>query len=147
MIKTIISKLLYFLLCSILSLIIFGYSLFVFVANTLNHNLNLIIYCLSMFLLLVGFWVLLFIKAKVIKKISIFCVLIIFFLFSFFSPSSIYANKTNLCLDSGICSEGLETKNYDGELFLINKDSCLKYGYEWIVDEKACNLRGKKQIN
>lgn len=46
-----------------------------------------------------------------------------------------------LCADMDICPEGIQKKNNEGVLFEINKENCIKYGYEWNDKRRDCNLR------
>ncbi len=48
----------------------------------------------------------------------------------------------DICLDSGICSEGIKVKTEKAE-FIITKENCIKYGYEWNEKRRDCNLRKK----
>lgn len=49
----------------------------------------------------------------------------------------------DICLDSGICSEGIEVNTEKGKI-LVNKENCNKYKYEWNEIKKYCNTNKKR---
>lgn len=55
----------------------------------------------------------------------------------------IIKDDLDFCLDSGICAEGIEINTKYG-LVKINKENCLKYGYQWNDYRKDCNLNKTK---
>ena len=46
----------------------------------------------------------------------------------------------DFCLDSGTCKEGLEVNTEHGRI-KINKENCLKYGWQWDEKIKECKVR------
>lgn len=65
------------------------------------------------------------------KKI-IFTVLIIFFLLYFFADLT---NESNYCIEDGDCKIGDVVYINSNEKVTINKENCLKYGWEWLEKE------------
>jgi hypothetical protein len=57
-----------------------------------------------------------------------------------FIPSVKKIFDMELCIDMGICPEGIKIKNDEGVLFEINKKSCTKYHYKWDEKGKWCDL-------
>ncbi len=48
--------------------------------------------------------------------------------------------ELNMCVDIGICKEGLSVSTEDGRI-IISKENCLKYGWVWDEGSKSCNTR------
>ncbi len=48
--------------------------------------------------------------------------------------------ELNMCLDTGICSEGIITR-VDGNLVEINEENCKKYNKTWNPKNRTCNIR------
>ena len=48
-------------------------------------------------------------------------------------------SDNDTCLDTSICREGLKINTEYGKI-IINKASCLKYGWRWIENSNACYL-------
>jgi len=44
------------------------------------------------------------------------------------------------CVEFGICKEGLEY-THNSNTFVINKENCIKYDFEWMEDINACYVR------
>ncbi len=65
-----------------------------------------------------------------------FILIIILFLSLFFLLKII---NTDVCLDSGLCTENLEVNTEYG-LIKINKENCLKYNWKWNEKKKYCNM-------
>lgn len=74
-------------------------------------------------------------------KILIGLLIILSFLISVFAVLalgySLFTNK-EMCVDTGICPEGVKFKGY-----VITKDYCQKNNYKWDNENKTCNLREK----
>lgn len=85
-----------------------------------------------------------------ITKIKLFYFALIIFLFAIcliFFPNFtslkdkiIYNLDLDVCLDIGLCKEGLPLNTEYG-LITINKETCLKYNWEWRDDWKDCHIR------
>ena len=55
-------------------------------------------------------------------------------------------NDKDFCLDTGVCTEGLELNTEHGRI-KINKENCLKYNYKWNDERKTCNLNEKTGVH
>ncbi len=68
---------------------------------------------------------------------------ILFGLVSFVILMVIFVETDDLevCLDVGICKEGVAVRNPQGERVVINKENCLKYNWSWNEERKSCDVR------
>lgn len=68
-------------------------------------------------------------------------VLIIIFLILFLiKPAYTKFVQINMCLDIGICAEGIKTK-IDNDLVEINEQNCRKYNRIWIEETQLCKVK------
>ncbi len=79
---------------------------------------------------------------KLCEIISILSIILFVFLTSkiFTFIYSYLTDDKDACLDIGICKEGLQLNTEHG-LITINKETCLKYNWEWRDDWKDCHIR------
>lgn len=75
---------------------------------------------------------------NIIMNTKVFIILVLIF----FLVKPLYTKfvQINMCLDVGICAEGIKTK-IDGNLVEINKENCIKYNRIWIEETKVCNVK------
>lgn len=73
--------------------------------------------------------------------IVICVILMLFILILSFCFNLYLKDDKDFCLDTGICVEGIKTRNKEGILFEVTKENCIKYGYKWNIDKKECNFR------
>lgn len=66
--------------------------------------------------------------------------LILLSLGALFGFSLLIKDDKDICLDSGICSEGQVINTEHGKIE-INQENCLKYNWTWNAERKYCNLR------
>lgn len=52
----------------------------------------------------------------------------------------IFTSDKDLCLDSGICKEGLEINTEYG-FIKINEQNCRKYNWQWNFDNSECKIK------
>lgn len=52
---------------------------------------------------------------------------------------TITTEDKDICLDSGICKEGLEVNTNYG-LVKISKEKCIKYNWLWNEEKRYCNV-------
>ncbi len=144
----IILKILYSVFCTICTLFI-AYNIFIVFAHSFfNDNgfdFQIILYTILSMMLILGFWSLIFLKIKPIFQVLIFLLLlgiqINYLKLVLLLPSVNKIFSMELCIDMGICPEGIKMKNDEGVLFEINKENCSKYGYKWNDERRDCNLR------
>ena len=83
-------------------------------------------------------------KDKKIIKISIICILFMLLLFLFgiifLLYFGIYKSEKDFCLDAGICKKGLKINTEYG-MIEINKQNCIKYGWEWNSNTEYCQIK------
>lgn len=70
------------------------------------------------------------------KKVFIIIVLILILI----KPAYTKFVEINMCLDIGICAEGIKTK-IDGNLVKINEENCKKYNRVWIEETLSCKIK------
>ena len=64
--------------------------------------------------------------------------ILLFFVIIIFITFTNQDSKTD-CLSGGVCKEGLQIKdNITGELFVVSKDTCIKYNGRWREKRKDC---------
>lgn len=69
---------------------------------------------------------------------------LIFFVFTLSLVVYLYfTDKKDSCLDTGICSEGVEINTQYGKI-MVNEESCLKYHWVWNKDKQWCDFRTQK---
>ena len=111
-----------------------------------SWNLQIIFYLLFTIFTLIALWVIPFIKLKLIIKIIPLILLVFHFQLPQLLPSVMYQFEQSSCVEDGICAEGTKITR-KGQKIIINKESCLKYGWEWHEDRKWCDIRSKKFLN
>lgn len=104
--------------------------------NSQGFDWKIILYIIISAYIVLGIWLIAFIKTKKNSKI-IYAVIFFIWLFSprifhFITRQFDY----NICTDIGICAEGLKFK--DG---IMTKEYCLKEGKKWDYKEKMCDMR------
>lgn len=72
-----------------------------------------------------------------IFKIIILSFLILFILV--FGVFYVIKDDKDICLDSGICREGLIINTQYGEIS-INKENCIKYNWLWNNEKRFCKI-------
>jgi hypothetical protein len=72
-----------------------------------------------------------------IFKIIILSFLILFILI--FGVFYVIKDDKDICLDSGICREGLIINTQYGEIS-INKENCIKYNWLWNDEKRFCKI-------
>lgn len=126
------------LFCLVFTLFCLGCLITVSTKNGSDGQINFYIW-LSL-LLPIFTWLIFFMKTGKIVKIVYLIILIIYFSSANFLPSVKYQFDEDFCLDSAICSEGLELNTEYGKI-KINKENCLKYGWGWNETKKQCDLK------
>lgn len=71
------------------------------------------------------------------KTIFILILLLIFFPCKYLYTQFTYIN---MCIDIGICVEGIKTK-IDGNLVEINEENCKKFNRVWLEETKSCKVK------
>ena len=75
-----------------------------------------------------------------IFKIIILSFLILFILI--FGVFYVIKDDKDICLDSGICREGLIINTKYGEIS-INKENCIKYNWLWNDEKRFCKIESE----
>lgn len=75
-----------------------------------------------------------------IFKIIILSFLILFILI--FGVFYVIKDDKDICLDSGICREGLIINTQYGEIS-INKENCIKYNWLWNDEKRFCKIESE----
>lgn len=146
----IIFKILYSIFSAICTLFV-AYNVFVVSAHSLftdnGFDFQIIIYFILSFFLVIGLWSLIFVKIKPILKVVIFLLLlgiqVNYLKLATLLPSINKIFDMELCIDMGICPEGIKMKNDEGVLFEINKENCIKYDYQWNEQNRSCDMNSK----
>lgn len=105
-----------------------------------GYTFQQIIWMCFLIIFAVAAWSVLFSQQKPGLKLAVVIIIILFNYCVDLFPEVRYAFDLDNCLDMGICAEGLEVKTEHG-LIKINKESCLKYGFEWNEKKLYCYLR------
>jgi len=143
----IVLKFTYGIFCTMFSLYIMFFLFIILLHSFFTDNgfdFQIIFFTFLSAALIIGFWSLIFVKKKPLFKILIFLLLLgvqlnylkIFTLL----PSVKKIFDMELCIDMGICPEGIKMKNSEGVLFEINKENCIKYGYQWEEQNRSCDM-------
>ena len=143
----ILFKILYSIFAAICTLFV-AYNIFIVSAHSLftdnGFHFQIILYIILSLALVIGFWSLIFVKIKPPAKILIFLLLLgiqlNYLKIAILLPSVNKVFKMELCVDMGICPEGIKIKNDNGVLFEINKGNCVKYGYKWDEQNRNCDM-------
>ncbi len=75
-----------------------------------------------------------------IFKIIVLSFLILFILI--FGVFYVIKDDKDICLDSGICKEGLDVNTQNGEI-TINKEICIKYNWLWNDEKRFCKIESE----
>lgn len=75
---------------------------------------------------------------NIIKITLIVLILLLFCVVIFY-----LADKKDSCLDTGICSEGVEVNTQYGKM-KVNEENCLKYNWKWDNNKKWCDFNSQK---
>ena len=75
-----------------------------------------------------------------IFKIIVLSFLILFILI--FGVFYVIKDDKDICLDSGICKEGLIINTQYGEIS-INKENCIKYNWLWNDEKRFCKIESE----
>ncbi len=75
-----------------------------------------------------------------IFKIIVLSFLILFILI--FGVFYVIKDDKDICLDSGICREGLIINTQYGEIS-INKENCIKYNWLWNDEKRFCKIQSE----
>ena len=75
-----------------------------------------------------------------IFKIIVLSFLILFILI--FGVFYVIKDDKDICLDSGICREGLIINTQYGEIS-INKENCIKYNWLWNDEKQFCKIESE----
>lgn len=131
-------------ICSLYTLLYLFVVLFHSIFSDGGFDFQIISFTLLSTALIVSFWALIFVKIKTPVKILIFLLLLgiqlNYLKIAILLPSVNKIFKMELCVDMGICPEGIKMKNDEGVLFEINKGNCIKYGYEWDEQNRNCDM-------
>ncbi len=144
----ILKKILYIILC-ILIIIYISSNMFIvcFIAqHILKHiDFQVLFYFLFSIILILTIILGIFIK-KITLRQKIFLTIGCIILFIIFEklPSVDKTFKIKHCYKTGICAQGLKATTKDNINFVINKENCEKYNYEWNSLKKTCDLRSDK---
>ncbi len=131
------------LLCSFFTVVISYLTLEIIIGPILRLNewdWQILLYLISAIFTILGLWAIFFIKTKIYIKLIYAILFILHFNLHSFLPSVMKQLDHNFCLDTGICAQGLKINTEHGRI-KINKENCLKYGWEWDEKRKWCDLR------
>lgn len=106
-----------------------------------NYDWQIIFYLITSVLIIIGLWMICFMKTKLVTKIIF---LVSFFIY-FDSPKNFLPSVVNefdkaYCLEQGRCIEGLKVNTKYG-LIKISKEICLKHSWKWNEKCKCCDVK------
>lgn len=81
---------------------------------------------------------LIFFVLKILGYLILIFILLFLIVSLLINSLDIQTSDLELCLDSGICAEGVELK--DG---VVSKEYCINHHYMWDENRKSCNVRKK----
>lgn len=76
---------------------------------------------------------------------KIFKIIVLSFLILFILILGIFyviKDDKDICLDSGICREGLIINTQYGKI-TINKENCIKYNWLWNDEKRFCKIKSE----
>lgn len=76
---------------------------------------------------------------KIFKIIALSLLILLILVFSVFY---VIKDDKDICLDSGICKEGLDVNIQYGEI-TINKENCIKYNWLWNDEKRFCKIESE----
>lgn len=117
------------LFCLFITLFVSYFALLIFVSKL---DLQILLYEIISIFMIIGVWIVAFIKVKNRTVIIYALIFIFWFVFLNTLPSVKKQIDIDGCLDSGDCAEGLFINTEYGKIE-INKENCLKYN--WICNE------------
>lgn len=137
-------NILYIIFCVLGSgLVLFYTFIILFHAIFTGFDVQILLFIVFSVFMIAGFWLLKFIRISIRFKIIIFTALFVLLLnyinLSSKIPSVSKVLDKDICLDCGICKEGLELNTNYG-LVTINKENCMKYNWLWNEEKKYCNV-------
>lgn len=94
-----------------------------------------------LFLVLIAVYVNWVIWTKgIVKKIIMLSVLFGIFIWGLFWATEYMGIQSDYCIEDGDCKEGREINTKHG-LITINKEKCIKYGWEWNDKRRECKIK------
>ena len=108
-----------------------------------NWDWQIIFYLFLTAITMIVLWLVSFKKLHWITRALFVIILIFQFQSLHLLPSAMEQLKYISCVEDGLCDEGLEVTAKDGKRVIINKENCIKNGWEWIEDGKTCNIWNK----
>ncbi len=117
------------IIVSIMFILLIAYYNGILVALKTNYGIQLALYQLLSLLLIILFIIFPFIKEKIFNRILWILFFVWLFLIKLF-PDIKNSFAIDTCLDTGICTDGLEINTEYG-LVKINKENCIKYNWKW----------------
>lgn len=145
--KTMLKKVpnkLYIIFCIISSFFVMFHTLIILVHSIFaDFDVQILLFIVFSVFMIASFWLLGFIRISIQVKILIFTALF-FLLLNYINISSKIPTISkildkDICLDTGICKEGLEVNTNHG-LVTINKENCIKYNWLWNEEKRYCNV-------
>ena len=129
------------LLCSIFTLI-FGvwstYILIIALTHPSTFDWQMMIFAIFSLFIIIGIWLISFIKTTKIVKIIYSILLILYIFMPYILPSVMKQIDIDICIDTGICAEGVRFGND-----IVSKEYCLKHGKKWDEKNKSCDFNEK----
>lgn len=142
--KNILIKLITFLygiVCVPITLGLLFYVGIITIINLFETNILLtIIFFIFSIAAIVSLWLFAFKKIKMWIQLIIFIMVATYFYFSLQFPVVQRSIDVNMCMDMGICAEGIRFG--DGTM---TKEYCLGKKYIWNDEKKWCDMRTKQQ--
>lgn len=144
----IFKKILYLLFCILLIIFICS-NLFIscFISqHVLKHfGFQFILYAIFSIFIILSIITVIFLKNLTLRlKIVITLICSLLFLFLCNLPTMKKINNIKNCYKTGICAKGLNATTKDNINFVINKENCEKYNYNWNNLKQTCDLRSEK---
>lgn len=73
------------------------------------------------------------------KSVTVIFLSILPFVVLTITVLTITTEDKDICLDTGICKEGLEVNTINGNI-TISKENCIKYNWLWNEERRYCNV-------
>lgn len=134
----------YYIFCIISTVIVVLHCGIIFFHSIFSiFDFQVLIFLLLSFLLIVGFWMLLFVRIHLAAKCFIFtlllCIQLNYIELSTKIPTVNRIIDEYTCLDTRICKEGIQVNTQHG-ILNINKQNCLKHDWIWDENLKSCKI-------